>query len=58
MIKVAETLALDGANARAVRWMVERLSDAEVLAVYELSEGEGAIADLAADQMQVRNLDF
>ena len=52
------TMMLDQANAGAVRQMVEWLDDEGVIKVFELAGGEGAIADLAAAQMEMRNLDF
>ena len=52
------TMMLDKANASAVRQMVEWLDDKAVIKVFELAGGEGAIADLAAAQMEKRNLDF
>ena len=52
------TMMLDQANAGAVRQMVEWLDDEAVIKVLELAGGEGAIADLAAAQMEKRNLDI
>jgi hypothetical protein len=52
------TMMLDQANAGAVRQMVEWLDDKAVIKVFELAGGEGPIADLAAAQMEKRNLDF
>ncbi|MFS0774334.1 hypothetical protein [Sphingomonas sp. 1P08PE] len=51
-------MMLDQADASAVRQMVEWLDDKAVIKVFELTDGEGAIADLAAAQMEKRNLDF
>ena len=52
------TMMLDQANAGAVRQMVEWLDDEAVIKVLELAGGEGAIADLAAAQIEKRNLDI
>ena len=52
------TVALDVANWSAVQAMVERLDDRAVIAIYELAEGAGPVADLAAAQMEKRNLDY
>lgn len=49
---------LDEANAEAVRVMVSELSDKQVIRVYDMSRGMGYVADLAAGQMQRRNLDY
>ncbi|MDR6790130.1 hypothetical protein J2Y58_003510 [Sphingomonas sp. BE138] len=49
---------LDEANAEAVRVMVSELSDKQVIRVYDMSGGMGYVADLAAEQMQRRNLDY
>ena len=51
-------MTLDEENAAAVRLMVERLSDNEVIEIYNLTGGAGVVADLAADQMERRNLDY
>ena len=45
--KESTTVALDVAN-----W------SAAVIAIYELAEGAGPVADLAAAQMEKRNLDY
>lgn len=55
-ISVRETL--DEANADAVRLMVDELDDHQVIRIYEVSGGAGFVADLAAEQMRKRNLDF
>ena len=52
------SIALDLANWSAVQAMVERLGDRAVIAIYELAEGAGPVADLAAAQMEKRNLDY
>lgn len=52
------SVALDVANWSAVQAMVERLDDRAVIAIYELAEGAGPVADLAAAQMEKRNLDY
>ena len=49
---------LDEANAEAVRVMVSELSDKQVIRVYDMSRGMEYVADLAAGQMQRRNLDY
>ena len=49
---------LDAANADAVRTMVANLSDEDVARIYELTGGAGFVADLAAAQMEQRNLDY
>lgn len=54
----AEGVALDPANFRAVALMVEWLDDKAVIEIYETAEGTGPVADLAAEQMRVRDLDF
>lgn len=52
------TMMLDQANAGAVRQMVDWLDDEAVIKVFELAGGEGEIANLAAAQMEKRNLDY
>lgn len=52
------TMVLDEANAAAVRQMVEWLDDKAVIRIYDLSGGCGPVADLAAAQMEQRNLDY
>ncbi|WP_242121261.1 hypothetical protein [Sphingomonas lacusdianchii] len=52
------TTVLTDLDATAVRFMVEHLDDQGVLKVFELSGGEGPVADLAAEQMERRNLDY
>jgi hypothetical protein len=49
---------LDEANAAAVRLMVERLADHDVIEVFNLTGGLGPVADLAAEQMKIRELDY
>lgn len=49
---------LDEANADAVRVMVDELDDAAVIRIYDMTGGAGFVADLAAEQMQRRNLDY
>ena len=51
-------VVLDPANLRAVALMVEWLDDKVVIEIYEAAEGAGPVADLAAEQMRVRDLDF
>lgn len=52
------TMVLDEANAAAVRQMVEWLDDKAVIRIYDISGGYGRVADLAAAQMEQRNLDY
>lgn len=52
------TTVLDEANAAAVRLMVERLADHDVIEVFNLTGGLGAVADLAAEQMKIRELNY
>lgn len=49
---------LDEANASAVRVMVDELDDASVIRIYDMTGGMGFVADLAAEQMRVRDLDY
>ena len=49
---------LDPPNFRAVTLMVERLDDHGVIEIYAAAEGAGPVADLAAEQMRKRELDF
>ncbi|MDG2514770.1 MULTISPECIES: hypothetical protein [Sphingomonadaceae] len=49
---------LDADNANAVRTMVANLSDEDVVRIYEMTGGAGLVADLAATQMEKRNLDY
>ncbi|MCB8828276.1 hypothetical protein LJD47_25025 [Escherichia coli] len=49
---------LDPANLRAVALMVEWLDDKAVIEIHEAAEGAGPVADLAAEQMRARDLDF
>ena len=58
MANVDTTIALDQANSDALRLLVEQASDEVIIKVYDATGGMGPIADLAADQMQVRNLDY
>lgn len=51
-------VVLDPANFRAVALMVEWLDDKAVTEIYEAAECTGPVADLAAEQMHVRDLDF
>lgn len=37
---------------------IQSLSDREVIDLYEREEGRGPIADVAADEMEHRNLDY
>jgi hypothetical protein len=58
MTKSEAKMILDQDNATAVRLMVERLPDHQVIEIYSLTGGTGPVADLAADQMERRNLDY
>ena len=58
LANVDTTIALDQASADALRLLVEQASDEVIIKVYDASGGTGPLADLAADQMQVRNLDY
>jgi hypothetical protein len=40
------------------RERIESLGDREVIALYEREEGRGPIADIAASEMERRNLDY
>lgn len=51
-------VVLDPANLRALALMVERLGDKAVIEIFEAAEGAGPVADLAAEQMRIRDLDF
>ncbi|MEP9403726.1 hypothetical protein [Sphingomonas sp. VNH70] len=51
-------VVLDPANLRAVALMVEWLDDKAVIEIHEAAEGAGPVADLAAEQMRARDLDF
>jgi hypothetical protein len=52
------TTVLDEANTAAVRFMVEKLADQDVIEVFNLTGGLGPVADLAAVQMESRELDY
>ena len=58
MAKVDLNLIVELGDIEAARSMIETLSDAEVIALYDLTGGEGDLADLAAAQMELRNLDY
>ncbi|WP_242121832.1 hypothetical protein [Sphingomonas lacusdianchii] len=58
MVDDDTTTVLDEANAGAVRMMLTKLSDHDLVDVFETLGGRGPIADLAADQMRDRNVDF
>ena len=50
----------DTEQRSAQQWheRIQSLSDREVIALYEREEGLGPIADVAADEMERRNLDY
>lgn len=50
----------DTAQLSPQQWRerIRTLSDREVIDVYEREEGRGPIADVAADEMERRNLDY
>lgn len=50
----------DTEQLSAQQWheRIKSLSDREVIALYEREEGLGLIADVAADEMERRNLDY
>jgi hypothetical protein len=52
------TTVLDEANTAAVPFMVEKLADQDVIEVFNLTGGLGPVADLAAVQMESRELDY
>lgn len=58
IVESETTMMLDQANAGALRQMIEWLNDKAVIKVFELTGGEGPIADLAAAQMEKRDLDY
>ncbi len=58
MAKVDLNLIVELADVEAARSVIETLSDAEIIELYDLTGGEGDLADLAAAQMEVRNLDY
>ncbi|WP_176472977.1 hypothetical protein [Sphingomonas lenta] len=45
-------------SAEQWRERIQSLGDREVIALYEREEGRGPIADVAADEMERRNLDY
>jgi hypothetical protein len=49
----------DAEQLSAEQWRerIQSLSDRDVIALYEREEGCGPIADVAADEMERRNLD-
>jgi len=49
---------LDDASAAAVLLMLDKLADHDVAEVYEITSGQGPIADLAAEAMRARNIDL
>ena len=52
------TIVLDQANRDALALRANLLADRDVIRVYDASGGEGPLADLAANEMQRRNLDY
>lgn len=51
-------MLLDEAHVAAVRLMARKLADHDVIEVYQAACGQGSIAELAAEPMQSRRLDF
>ncbi len=49
---------LDDSSVAAVRLMLDKLADHDVAEVYEATSGQGPIADLTAEAMRARNIDF
>jgi len=45
-------------SAEQWRERIQSLSDRELIALYEREEGLGSIADVAAGEMERRNLDY
>lgn len=52
MAKVDLNLIVELSDVNAARGVIESLSDAEVIELYDLTGGEGDLADLAAAQMR------
>jgi len=52
------TTVLDEANTTAVRMMLSKLAEQDIVEVYETVGQVGPIADLAAEAMQERNIDL
>jgi hypothetical protein len=48
--------ALDDASVATVRFMLDKLPDHDVAEAYEVTGGEGPIADLAAEAICARNI--
>ncbi len=51
-------MLLDEAHVAGARLMVRKLANHDVVEVYQPGCGQGAIAELAAEPMQSRRLDF
>ena len=58
MANVDTTMALDQASTDSVRLVIEQASDGVILRVFEMTGGLGPLADLAANEMETRNLDY
>ena len=56
--KKAITAVFDQIAAAAVRLMLDKLADHDVAEIYEVTSGQGPIADLAAEAMRARNIDI
>ena len=58
MVSDDTTTVLDETNTATVRFMVEKLDDKDVIEVFNLTGGLGPVANLAAEQMESRELDY
>jgi len=58
MVSDDTTTILDDANTAAVRFMVDKLNDHDVIEVFNMTGGVGPVANLAAEQMESRELDY
>lgn len=58
MANVDTAIALDQASSKDLRLLVEQASDEVIIKDYDTTGRMGPLADLAADQMQVCNLDY
>ena len=52
------TTVLDHVAAEAVRMMLSKMTDHDVTVVFQIVGGAGPIGDLAAEAMQIRNIDL
>lgn len=58
LANVDKTTVLDEASSGALRFLVEQAPDDVILKVYDMTGGMGPLAELAAPQMETRNLDY